>query len=124
MARPSHAFSRYTLIGVANTLIHWQLFFILHAAVGLRQAYSNVLAFCAAASFSFVVNARFTFAATPSFKRYGAFMTCLGGLSVLTGWLADRWKLPALLTPVVFSLISLCGGYVLSRWLVFGHATP
>ena len=35
MARPTHAFSRYTLIGVANTLIHWQLFFILHAAVGL-----------------------------------------------------------------------------------------
>ena len=124
MARPPHAFSRYTFIGVANTLIHWQLFFILHAAVGLRQAYSNVLAFCAAASFSFFVNARFTFAATPSFRRYGVFMACLGGLSVLTGWLADRWQLPALLTLVVFSLISLCGGYVLSRWLVFGHVTP
>lgn len=122
MARSGTGFFSYALVGIANTLIHWQLFFVFHEAVGLSQARSNFLAFCAAASFSFVVNARYTFAVKPTIRRYGLFLGCLGGLSLLIGGLADRWQLPGLLTLVVFSLISLCGGFLLSRWLVFGRA--
>lgn len=121
MARSANVFSSYALVGIANTLIHWQLFFVLREVGGLSQARSNVLAFCAAASFSFLANARYTFAVKPCIRRYVLFMGCLGGLSLLTGWLADRWQLPGLATLVVFSLISLCGGYLLSRWLVFGR---
>jgi putative flippase GtrA len=43
--------SSYTVIGVANTLIHWQIFFLLSVGFGLTQAASNLAAFCVAASF-------------------------------------------------------------------------
>lgn len=122
MARSGTGFSRYTLVGIANTLIHWQLFFVLHGVAGLSQARSNFMAFCAAASFSFFVNARYTFAVRPSVRRYLLFIGCLGGLSLLTGGLADRWQLPGLSTLVAFSLISLFAGFLLARWLVFGRA--
>ena len=62
MTRLWKGFSRYTVIGIANTVIHWQLFFVFRAAFELSQAVSNLLAFCMAASFSFYVNAIYTFA--------------------------------------------------------------
>ncbi len=48
------SFLSYSLVGLANTLIHWQIFFVLRVAVGLNQATSNFTAFCVAASFSFL----------------------------------------------------------------------
>jgi putative flippase GtrA len=56
-------FSTYTVIGVANTLIHWQLFYVLSTAAELSQAVSNFSAFCVAATFSFYVHALYTFEA-------------------------------------------------------------
>lgn len=112
-------FSSYTMIGIANTLIHWQLFFVLRAAFGVSQAFSNFLAFCAAASFSFYANALFTFAMPASLGRYLTFMMCMGSLSLAVGGLADHWHLPGIVTVVVFSLTSLIVGFLLSKWLVF-----
>lgn len=119
MTRLWKGFSSYTVIGIANTLIHWQLFFVFRAALELSQAVSNVLAFCVAASFSFYVNAIYTFAMPPSLPRYVLFMACMGGVSLGVGWLADRWQVPGILTVAVFSLISLVCGFLLSRWVVF-----
>ena len=112
-------FSSYTVIGVANTLIHWQLFFVARSAFGLSQATSNLLAFCVAASFSFYANALYTFAMPTSWARYLLFMLSMGGLSLAVGWLADRWQLPGMVTVVVFSVLSLVCGFLLSRWVVF-----
>ncbi len=119
MSRLWKGFSRYTVIGIANTLIHWQLFFVFRAAFELSQALSNFLAFCVAASFSFYANAIYTFAMPASLPRYGLFMLCMGSLSLGVGGLADRWHLPGLVTVVVFSLLSLVCGFLLSRWVVF-----
>ncbi|AZF14627.1 MULTISPECIES: GtrA family protein [unclassified Pseudomonas] len=119
MARVWKGFTCYTLIGIANTVIHWQLFFMFRVAFEWSQALSNFLAFCVAASFSFYVNAFFTFDMPASFGRYLLFMTCMGGLSLGVGWLADRWYVPGLVTVVVFSLISLVCGFLLSKWVVF-----
>jgi len=35
------------------------------------------------------------------------------------GWLADRWQAPGIITVMVFSLISLVCGFLLSRCVVF-----
>ncbi|WP_460131243.1 GtrA family protein [Pseudomonas sp. S1_E04] len=119
MARLWKGFSSYTVVGIANTVIHWQLFFVLRAAFELSQAASNFFAFCVAASFSFYANALYTFAAPTSLPRYLLFMLCMGGLSLIVGWLADHWRLPGLVTVVAFSLISLLCGFLLSKWVVF-----
>lgn len=124
MTRLWKGFSSYTVIGVANTLIHWQLFFVLRTAFDLSQAASNFLAFCTAASFSFYVNAIYTFAMPASLARYLWFMACMGGLSLGVGGLADRWRLPGIVTVVVFSLVSLVCGFLLSRWWVFRERGP
>ncbi|QHF43413.1 sugar translocase [Pseudomonas sp. S35] len=121
MARLWKGFTRYTVIGIANTLIHWQLFFVFRVAFELSQAVSNLLAFCMAATLSFYLNALYTFAMPASLVRYALFMLCMGGLSLGVGSLADRWHLPGIVTLVVFSLASLLCGFLLSRWVVFGE---
>lgn len=70
--------SRYTVIGIANTFIHWLVFFLLSLVAGLSQALSNLAAFCVAASFSFYMNARFTFAARASVGGYLLFLGAWG----------------------------------------------
>lgn len=112
-------FTSYTVIGIANTVVHWQLFFVLRAAFDLSQAASNSLAFCVAASFSFYMNALYTFGMPTSWPRYALFMLCMGGLSLAVGWLGDHWRMPGLVTVAVFSLMSLVCGFLLSKWLVF-----
>ncbi|KAB0498799.1 GtrA family protein [Pseudomonas vancouverensis] len=112
-------FSSYTVIGVANTLIHWQVFFLLSVAAGLRQAFSNLLAFCVAASFSFYMNALFTFTGKASVGGYLLFLLGMGTLSLVVGHLGDVWRLHGLLTVVLFSALSLVIGFLYSRYVVF-----
>ena len=109
----------YSLVGLANTLIHWQVFFVLRVAVGLSQATSNLVAFCVAASFSFYVNALYTFEAKISVLGYVLFIGVMGVLSFVVGYLGDRWHVHGLLTVTVFSLLSLVIGFLLSRFVVF-----
>ncbi|MGF6096034.1 GtrA family protein [Pseudomonas sp. 18175] len=112
-------FSSYAVIGIANTVIHWQLFFVCRAAFEFSQAVSNLLAFGVAATFSFYMNALYTFTVPASWVRYLIFIASMGGLSLLVGGLADHWHLPAIITVVVFSLLSLVLGFWLSKWVVF-----
>ncbi len=67
-------FATYAVIGIANSVIHWQLFFISRDAFELNQALSNFLAFCAAASFSFYADSLYTFGGNVSMARYLVFM--------------------------------------------------
>lgn len=115
-------FFSYSLVGLANTLIHWQIFFVLRVAAGLDQSISNFSAFCVAASFSFYVNALYTFEAKTSVSGYVLFLCVMGALSFIVGYLGDRWYVHGLLTVTVFSLLSLVIGFLLSRFVVFrGH---
>ncbi|WP_260959273.1 GtrA family protein [Pseudomonas citri] len=115
-------FFSYSLIGLANTLIHWQIFFVLRVAFGFNQAMSNFVAFCVAASFSFYVNALYTFEAKTSALGYVFFLCVMGTLSLIVGYLGDLWNIHGLLTVAVFSLLSLVIGFLLSRFVVFrGH---
>lgn len=115
-------FSTYALVGLANTLLHWQMFFVLRVAVGLDQSTSNLAAFCVAASFSYYLNAIYTFDATLSAMGYLVFLCLMGALSYVVGYLGDRWQIHGLLTVAAFSLLSLVLGFLLSLYVVFrGH---
>ena len=54
-----------------------------------------------------------------SLGRYLLFMTCMGGLSVAVGWLGDHLHMPGIVTVLVFSLVSLVCGFLLSHCVVF-----
>ncbi|RON09433.1 sugar translocase [Pseudomonas brassicacearum] len=112
-------FSSYTVVGVANALIHWQIFFVLTTAAELNQAISNFSAFCVAASFSFYVNALYTFDAKVSVRRYLLFIGFMGVLSLGVGMVGDRWRIHGLVTVLVFSLLSLVCGFFYSKFVVF-----
>lgn len=115
-------FLTYSLVGLANTLVHWQIFFVLRVAMGLDQSISNLAAFCVAASFSHYLNALYTFEVRMSATGYVFFLCAMGTLSFTVGYLGDRWRLHGLLTVAVFSLLSLVFGFLLSRFVVFrGH---
>jgi putative flippase GtrA len=117
-----NTFFIYSLVGLANTLLHWQIFFVLRLAVGLDQSISNLAAFCVAASFSYYLNALYTFEAKLSVTGYVTFLCVMGALSYAVGYLGDRWRLHGVLTVAVFSLLSLMFGFLLSRFVVFrGH---
>ncbi|HEX5783528.1 MAG TPA: GtrA family protein [Burkholderiaceae bacterium] len=112
-------FSRYLSVGVLNTLLHWAVFSAVLTLTSASQAIANLIAFGVAVSFSFVVNARFTFKAQASTGRYVAFVGVMGALSVLTGWASDQLALPPLVTLVAFSIISLVCGFIYSKYVVF-----
>lgn len=112
-------FSATGVIGVVDALIHWQIFFVLYTAVGLDQAASNFAAFCVAASFSFYVNALYTFERETSVFAYLMFIVVMGALSFGVGVIADARHLPGLVTVAVFSLMNILLGYCFFRFVLF-----
>lgn len=112
-------FAKYTTVGVLNTGLHWLVFSLLHLAGGLDQARSNLASFCVAATFSFYVNARYTFQAQATSLRYVLFIGFMGLCSWLVGYIGDRLQLHALVTLVAFSAISLVLGFCYSSMFVF-----
>ena len=112
-------FPAQTAIGLAATLVHWQVFFVLTSAVQLDQAASNFAAFCIAASFAFYMNALYTFETGTSVLAYLMFISVMGALSYGTGVIADAWSLPGLVTVSVFSLLDLLLGYCFFRFVLF-----
>lgn len=112
-------FSTFAVVGVASSLIHWQLFYVLVTAAQLSQAVSNFLAFCVAATFSFYVHALYTFEAGASALRYLVYVFFMGVMSFMVGHYADVWKIHGLVTVASFSLLSLICGMFFSRLIMF-----
>lgn len=112
-------FSVLTVIGFADGLIHWQIFFVLCTAVGLTQAASNFAAFCVAAAFSFYVNMLYTFDRRTSVFGYLLFIVVMGGVSFGIGSIADARHWPGLITVGVFTLANLLAGYCFFKFVLF-----
>ena len=112
-------FGRYASISVLNTAIHWVVFFLLLYGVTLNQAWSNFIAYMIAVTFSFFVNAKFTFKAKVSKRRYLSFASFMAVLSFMTGSFADETALMPLITVAIFSFISLVIGFSYSHLVVF-----
>lgn len=112
-------FFRYFGVGMVNTLIHWGVFAIAFYALSTNQAISNFLGFCVAVTFSFFVNARFTFNAAATRTRYLLYVAFMGALSVVFGLVAEFMQLPPIVTLVLFSGFSLVCGFLYARFIVF-----
>ncbi|MBK3446131.1 GtrA family protein [Pseudomonas lactis] len=112
-------FLRYVSVGVINTLIHWAVFAIIFYGLDASQAVSNLLGFAVAVTFSFFVNARFTFSSDATAVRYLLYVAFMGALAATFGWLAELWALPPIVTLVLFSGVSLVCGFLYARFVVF-----
>jgi putative flippase GtrA len=117
-------FASYVVIGLINTLIHGVVFLTFHVGMGISQAYSNLCGFGVAVSFSFYANSRYTFNAKRSWSRYLRFVGFMGLLSLATGYLADVYLFPPLVTWVLFSAISLACGFLYSKRVIFRESSP
>ncbi|MDK4689033.1 GtrA family protein [Kingella negevensis] len=113
-----HKIKWYSLIGVFNTALHFAVFSVL-SWQGVASAWANVAAFACAATFSFFANAKWTFKQTANQKRYFLFMSLMGGLALLTGWLTDYLGLSSILAAISFSLISWVLGFLSSQYIIF-----
>lgn len=111
-------FSRYSLIGVFNTAVHWSVFGLVMLLVS-SQALANGLGFLVAATVSYFLNAKWTFQQATDQRGYVVFMLGMGSISVLVGYLGDLWLWPGLVTLIVFSFISLILGFAWSHFWVF-----
>jgi putative flippase GtrA len=112
-------FSRYSVIGIANTLIHWLVVAVLCLGMGVRQSFGNLTGFIFAGSFSFVANGRYTFKRAGSWQRYLFFMVFMGLMSLAVGHLGDVLGMTVLLTFMLSSSINLSLGYCYSKYVVF-----
>lgn len=112
-------FSKYAIIGVLNTIIHWVVFAVCVYGLDAGQALANFGGFVVAVSFSFFANARFTFKSSSTTLRYMLYVGFMGTLSAAIGWEADKVGLPPLVTLVIFSAISLVCGFIYSKFIVF-----
>lgn len=112
-------FMKYVLVGVVNTFIHWSILGVSVYLFHLSQAFSNFLGFAVAVTFSFFINAKWTFDSETSWVRYFTFVGFMGLLAYTFGWIADYLTLPPLATAVTFSAFSLVVGYLYSKLVVF-----
>ncbi len=109
-------FSRYVVVGIANTSVHYTIYFCLvYAAVS--QSVSNLVAFLVAVTFSYLINAKFTFKATYKPLQYLGYVIFMSVLSFSIGWAGDKLNLPPIIALVLFSAISLFIGYRFSKYL-------
>jgi len=115
-------FSRYISVGVINTALHWVCFGALLHFFEATQAVANVIAFFIAVTFSFFANARWTFKSQVTSGRYIAFVTFMGIMAGLTGYIADAISAPPVVTLVTFSGFSLIAGFIYSKFIVFRDA--
>lgn len=112
-------FSSYMVFGIANTFIHWLVAAVLCVGLDYRQSVGNLIGFSVAGSFSYCVNAVYTFSVRMKWQRYLLFMAVMGMLSLGLGHLADAFNGPLHFTLVISSLASLGLGYCYSRYIVF-----
>jgi putative flippase GtrA len=111
--------SALMVIGLADALIHWQVFFVLCSAGGLSQAASNFTAFCVAAAFTLYVNLLYTFESGTSLRSYLLFIGVMAGVSVGVGSIGDAHALHGLVTVASFTVLNLLLGYGFFRFVLF-----
>ena len=112
-------FFRYAMIGLMNTAVHWAVFLVVYYFLRFDQVLSNTLAFCVAVTFSFFMNARFTFDRGATGARYVSYVAFMGALSAVVGASADQLQLHPVFTLIFFSVISLVVGFFYSKLVVF-----
>lgn len=112
-------FRRYIFTGGLSTCIHWGIFFLLTLTFSMGQGIANLIAFSVAVTSGFFCNARWTFSATASLRRYVIYSLFMAFIAGMLGWGAQRLNINPVFTLCLFSGISLVCGYLYSRFIVF-----
>ncbi|WGE54978.1 GtrA family protein [Actinobacillus equuli subsp. equuli] len=108
----------YSLVGILNTLIHWCIFFIVYHFIH-EQSVSNVIAFLCAVIFSFFMNARFTFKKKSTYGKMILYISFMGSMNFIIGYISDTNNFSSLVTLLVSSIIGPVLGFIFSKFLVF-----
>lgn len=111
-------FFSYFKIGIVNTILHWLIFFCIYYFIE-KQNVSNSIAFIIATTFSFFMNAKYTFNEKTNLYRYLCFTGTMFTISWLTGKAGDGMNLNPFITLIFFSGISLILGFLFSKFIVF-----
>lgn len=120
--KPSVQVTRYALIGVGNTAIHLLIVGLLTWFVGLNQMYSNTIAYIIASSFSFLMNAKWSFQRKPKAQNYARFqvISVLGLIaSTFFGYLGDYFGWHFALTVLLIALTVPIVSFLLHRSYTF-----
>ena len=112
-------FLKYLVVGGMNTALHWITFAIVFYCSSHNQMLSNFAGFCVAVTFSFFVNAKWTFQSDHTTSKYFMYVGFMGLLALVCGYLADKASLNPLITLLGFSAISLFVGFLYSTFVVF-----
>lgn len=112
-------FTKYTLIGIINTIVHWVCFFILIYQFNKTQLFANFFAFFIAVICSFVLNSLYTFNKQLKLSRFILYFFCMGAIALCTGLVADNININPWLTLCIFSMVSLFFGFLTSHFFVF-----
>lgn len=113
-----NVFARYISVGAVNTLIHWVVFAALFTE-GQTQSFSNFAAFCAAVTFSFFANEKWTINSEAATISYLVYLFIMGGIASAVGLCSDRSSLSPVITLVIFSSISLLCGFSYYNFISF-----
>lgn len=113
-------FVKYCSVGVLNTVLHWAVFLSLVHVLNLSQAIANFFGFYVSVTFSFFMNASFTYNSKASLVKYLYFVFFMGAMSFLLGALSDYFELNPIVTLVSFSSVSLIFGFYFSKSLFKG----
>lgn len=110
---------KYCVVGGGNTLLHWVTFAVIYNYIMHNQAISNLVGFCIAVTFSFFVNAKWTFNAEQTTLRYFMYVGFMGCLALAFGFMADKMQFNPLITLIGFTITSLVIGFLYSNFVVF-----
>ena len=108
----------YGFIGIVNTGIHFVVFWSILYWVDL-QAFANLCGFLIAVVFSFFMNARLTFKAKPTRRRFQRMVISMALVSVLFGAIGDVFKLYPLITFGIYFLLNPLIGFFVTKYFVF-----
>lgn len=111
-------FTKYTSIGILNTLIHWIIFGIVYWLTS-SQLIGNLIGFMFAVTISFFLNAKWTFNSKTTLSRYIIFVSFMALLSGFYGFLGDLYHLKPAVTLIAFSGTSLILGFIFSKYIIF-----
>ncbi|MCS4496267.1 GtrA family protein [Pantoea sp. B623] len=112
-------FTRYFSVGILNTAIHWMVFLVAYNFFYTSQALANFIAFCVAVTFSFFVNAKWTFDSEATTIRYMMYVFIMGAMASTIGWMGDTMNLKPVITIILFSGVSLVCGFLFSKLFIF-----
>ena len=109
-------FKVYALVGVANTVVHYLMYFLFITA-GLSQSKSNLIAFTLAVTCSYFLNVKFTFKTKYRPMQYSIYIFFMAFISYSIGSIGDHLGLPSIISLLSFSMLSLFIGYKFSKLL-------